>query len=222
MLNHFEEISSFPLFNGISSNDLEMMFKCFGIYKRKYLKDEIIFLECQDIKFIGVIIHGKVHMIKEDLDGNNSILVYMSNGDIIGESFACGIDTISKVSFIANKDTEILFIPFHKIVNMCKMTCSFHHKLIENMLKVISTKNIMLINKIEIVSKKKLRDKIMSYLQLQKSLSNDEYFKIPLGRTELADYLCSDRSALTRELYNMKREGLIEFEKNIFKINIDF
>ena len=73
-------------------------------------------------------------------------------------------------------------------------------------------------HKIEVISKKTLREKIMAYLQYQATAQNSRYFTIPLGRLELAEYLCADRSALTRELSCMQKEGLISYEKNTFKL----
>lgn len=81
-------------------------------------------------------------------------------------------------------------------------------------------KNMRLMEKIEIVSKKTLRDKLMTYLSFEAQKQETEYFTIPLGRMELAEYLCADRSAITRELVSMQEDGLITFEKNQFRILI--
>jgi len=98
------------------------------------------------------------------------------------------------------------------------MSCTFHHRLIENMVRLIGDKNVQLMQKIEIISKKTLRGKIMAYLQNQSLEQNSRQFTIPLGRLELAEYLCADRSALTRELSCMEKEGLIRYEKNHFQL----
>ena len=86
------------------------------------------------------------------------------------------------------------------------------------MVRLISAKNVTLIQKIEVISKKTLREKILAYLSIQAQVQGTRYFEIPLGRVELADYLCADRSALTRELSSMKADGLIDFDKNVFRI----
>lgn len=218
MKDVIENIQLINLFHDIKKEDLKIMFSCLGAYTKTYKKNEIIYLENHDIRFIGIILSGRVNMIKEDSNGNNSILVYLKIGDLFGETFACSNLTISKVSFVSANKCKILFIPFHKVLYTCKMTCTFHHRLIENMIEYISTKNVMLMNKIEIISKKTIREKIISYLQLQRDNFGCDDFEIELGRVELAEYLCTDRSALTRELNNMKAEKIIEFEKNRFKL----
>ena len=218
MKDVIENIELINLFHDIKKEDLKIMFSCLGAYTKTYKKNEIIYLENHDIRFIGIILSGRVNMTKEDSNGNNSILAYLKIGDLFGETFACSNLTISKVSFVSANKCKILFIPFHKVLYTCKMTCTFHHRLIENMIEYISTKNVMLMNKIEIISKKTIREKIIAYLQLQRENFGCYDFEIELGRVELAEYLCTDRSALTRELNKMKDERIIEFEKNRFKL----
>ena len=45
-----------------------------------------------------------------------------------------------------------------------------------------------------------------------------ESFTLPLSREDMAAYLGTNRSALSRELGKMRDEGIIEFERNSFKI----
>jgi CRP-like cAMP-binding protein len=98
------------------------------------------------------------------------------------------------------------------------MACEFHHRLIENMVHIIANKNRDLMRKVEVVSKRTIREKILAYLSIQAQSTNQRYFDIPLGRVELAEYLCVDRSALTRELAKMKEEGILDFDRNSFRI----
>ena len=86
------------------------------------------------------------------------------------------------------------------------------------MVFIIAEKNKELMLKVEVVSKKTLREKIMAYLSIHAAKQWTEYFEVPLGRVELADYLCADRSALTRELTNMQNEGIIDFDRNTFRL----
>lgn len=204
------------IFQGIKKDELPVMLNCIGSYEKTYKRSEIIFLESQKICSIGVILSGTVHMVKEDENGHKTFLAYMKEGDLFGESFACGSRMNSRVSFLAASPCTIMFLPFYKVIHSCQTTCVFHHRLIENMVRLISDKNTVLMNKIEIVSQKTLRDKILRYLYLQKEACQSSRLVIPFGRQELADYLCADRSALTRELSLMKKEGLIDYEKNTF------
>ena len=100
----------------------------------------------------------------------------------------------------------------------CTMACCFHHRLIENMVHIIANKNRDLMRKVEVVSKRTIREKLLTCLLVQVQDQNFRYVEIPLGRVELAEYLCVDRSALTRELAKMKAEGLIDYDRNCFRI----
>lgn len=207
-----------PLFSGIRMEDMDAMLHCTGYHISSYRKGQIIVLENEEIRHVGVVISGSVDMVKTDLWGNKTTLIRAWKNDLFGESFACGDDTQSVVTFTACEDAEILFIPFHRIMHTCTMACEFHSKLIENMVRIIANKNRDLIRKVEIISKKNLREKILAYLSVQAQMQQKRYFEIPLGRIELAEYLCADRSALTRELANMQKDGLIDYDKNMFRI----
>ena len=212
-----KEINS-PLFNGIAPDERVTMLGCIGYHIGTFKKGEIVAFEEEHIKRIGIVLSGAVDMIKEDLWGNKTMLVRIRKDELFGETFACGEDNISVVTFLVSEDAEILFLPFDRVMHSCTMACMFHHRLIENMVKIIANKNRDLLRKLEIISKRNLREKILAYLSIHAQTQNSRYFEIPLGRVELAEYLCADRSALTRELSKMKDDGLIDYDKNCFKI----
>ena len=207
-----------PLFQGIAPQDRLAMLHCTGYHIAGYPKGTPISLEQERIAHIGIVLEGAVDMVKEDIWGNQTILARIGKDDLFGETFACGSDSLSVVSFEASKDAKILFMPFCKAMHTCSNGCEFHQKLVDNMVRIIADKNRELLRKIEVISQKTLRDKILSYLSIQAQQQNSRYFEIPLGRIELAEYLCADRTALARELGKMKDEGLIDYDKNIFRI----
>ena len=202
----YKDISDIALFKGITETDFMHMTGCIGYSVKNYKKDELIILEDENIKNVGIVLSGAVHMIKEDIWGNGTIAAYIGFGELIGESFVFGNVSRSIVSFKAAAKTEIMFLDFDRIIHTCSSACVHH------------SKNISLMEKIEVTSKKSLREKILAYLSIQSQRNNSTYFEIPLGRVELAEYLCADRSALTRELNNMRDEGIIDFDKNTFRI----
>ena len=157
-------------------------------------------------------------MVKEDVWGNRTMLLRSYPEDIFGETFACGEDSLSVVSFEAVRDSKVLFLSFCRVMHTCTHACVFHQTLIENMVRIIARKNRELMRKVEVVSKKSLREKILAYLSIQSQTQGASRFEVPLGRVEWAEYLCADRSALTRELAKMKDEGLIDYNRNTFEI----
>lgn len=218
MQGSISEIVKSPLFEGIEEENHRAMLGCVSYHIVSYQKGETIALEEDQIKHIGIVLKGAVDMVKEDLWGNKTLLMRTGEHELFGESFACGSDTLSSVIFVAAENAEICFIPFRNVMHSCTMACEFHHRLIENMVRLIADKNRDLMRKIEVISKRTLREKIMAYLSWQAQIQGKSYFELPLGRGELADYLCADRSALTRELSNMRAEGLIDYDKNLFRI----
>ena len=211
------EVNS-PLFDGIERGNMDAMLGCTGYHIGIYQKGQIIILEEEHIHHVGIVLSGAVDMIKEDVWGNKTILTRMGKNELFGETFACGDDNRSAVTFVAPEDTQVLFLPFHRMMHTCTNACAFHQKLVENMVRIIANKNRDLMRKVEIISKKTLREKILTYLSIQSQAQNSRYFSIPLSRQELAAYLSADRTALARELGNMKADGLIDFDKNMFRI----
>ena len=207
-----------PLFAGIDQQDMETMLGCIGYHIRTYQKGEVIVFEEETIRHVGVVLDGAVDMLKEDVWGNRTLLLRSYPEDVFGETFACGEDSMSVVTFAAAKDCKVLFLSFCRVMHTCTHACAFHQTLVENMVRIIARKNRELMRKVEVVSKRTLREKILSYLSIQAQVQGGNRFEVPLGRVEWAEYLCADRSALTRELTKMKEEGLIDFQRNEFEI----
>lgn len=217
-MQHFVDEVRSPLFQGIKPDELNGMLGCIGYHIGTFKKGEIVAFEGENLRHIGIILSGAVDMVKEDFWGNKTMLVRMRKDELFGETFACGSDNLSVVTFLVSEDAEIFFMPFDRVMHSCTMACQFHHRLIENMVKIIADKNRDLMRKVDVVSKRTIREKLLAYLSIQAQVHNTRYFEIPLGRVELAEYLCVDRSALTRELAKMKEDGLIDYDKNCFRI----
>ena len=218
MRDILREVNS-PLFDGINPEERKSILDCIGYHIGIFRKGDIVAFEEENIRRIGVIISGAVDMVKEDLWGNKTMLLRVRKNEVFGETFACGNDNLSVVTFLVSEDAQILFLPFDRVMHNCTMACVFHHRLIENMVSVIANKNRDLMRKVEVVSKRTIREKLLAYLSIQAQVQKSRYFEIPLGRVELAEYLCVDRSALTRELVKMKEDGLIDYDRNCFRMH---
>ena len=217
MKNIMSEVRS-PLFYGIKPDERNAMLGCIGYHIGTFKKGDIVAFEGDHLKHIGIILSGAVDMVKEDLWGNKTMLIRTRQSELFGETFACGNDNLSVVTFVVSEDATVMFMPFSRVMHSCTMACEFHHRLLENMVKLIALKNRNLIQKIDVVSKRTIREKLLAYLSILAQQQNTRYVESPLGRVELAEYLCVDRSALTRELAKMKDDGLIDYDKNCFKI----
>ena len=216
MKNFFEVLKNNPLFSGIAYDGFEGMLKCLSAETASYDKDGIILLSGGAVRHVGLIISGSVRVIKEDFDGRISIMTILGAPEGFGEVFACaGLDH-SPVTVQAAEKTEVLFVDYNRIVKSCSLACPFHAKLIENMLKLIAMKNLMLNQKIEILSKRTTRDKLTAFLNFERGRAKK--FVIPYNREELAAYLCVDRSAMSNELCKMRDDGILKFKRSTFEI----
>lgn len=209
-----EVLRESPLFEGIFAEDIEKILNCLAARTKEYAKNEFVTCMGDKLTDIGIIISGSVQIIKEDINGNRMLMTQIIKREMFAESFLCAGIKSSPVSIIAEDKTSVLWIPLNRVLSTCQSSCGFHHKIIFNLLKIVAEKNIYLNNKINILSQKTIRGRILAYLSMQ----GKRTFEIPFDRNELADFLCIDRSALSRELSNMKGDGIIEYHKNKFKL----
>jgi CRP-like cAMP-binding protein len=212
----FEAVKHNPLWGGIGYSDFENMIRCMDAKTKNYKKGDVVLLSGDTVSQIGLILSGRVKIIREDVDGNASILTELGISELFGEVFACaGIDH-SPVTIQATEKSEILFFNFRKVITTCSSACVFHSRLIENMMKLLAQKNLLLNQKIEILSKRTTKEKLLAFFDTQRGAAKK--FTTPYNREEMARFLCVDRSAMSNELCKMRDEGLIRFDKNTFEI----
>lgn len=216
---NLEKLINNKLFKGITENELSTMFDCLKCKELSFKQDEIIDVVNPE-RQIGIITNGSVSMAYYDIWGNATLLSVVGEGEIIGETFACGENENDLITFVANSDCSILLFDYSRVFHSCTVSCLFHHKLIENMVELIADKNYKLMTKTSVVSQHSLRKKIMLFLSIQAKINKSKNFCVPYNRTQLAEYLATDRTALARELSKMKLDGLIDFDKNTFLIKI--
>ena len=217
-------LSRADLFAGVPHEDLPEALACMSARIATYDAGEIVFLAGDEVPGVGVVCDGEVQVVREDVFGNRTILAKLGASEIFGETFACARAEharhvkILPVSVIATTPAEIALFDFQKVVASPTSSCPFHDKLIENMLGILAEKNLMLNRKIEVLSVRTTRAKLLTYLSSQAQRACSARFKIPFNRQELADYLAVDRSAMSAELGRMQGDGLIRFKRNEFEL----
>lgn len=207
-----------PMFEGISQDNCATMINCLGCIKKTYAKDQIIPAKGVFARQIGIVISGCVYTVQEDVWGRCAFLSYTGEDGIFGEVLIGGSAAERGIVYKAAEPTVVLYLPADRILHPCRNSCPFHHQLSRNLFHMISNKNAALTEKIEITSKSSLREKVLAYLSIESRRNGSTSFTIPLGRAEMADYLCTNRSALSRELARMKQDGIIEYEGRAFRI----
>ena len=177
-----------------------------------------MFSSGESIEKFGIVLSGQVQVVQDDYYGNRSILGKIDIGNLFGESFACAEIKTLPVSVITTTESELLFIDCHRLAVPCAKACGFHSRLIQNMLSIVSMKNIALTQKIEFTSKRTTREKLMAYLSSEAKNARSSRFCIPFNRQELADYLSVERSAMSAELSKLRNDGVLKFHKNQFDL----
>lgn len=217
-LNILENV---PLFSGIKAEDINNILECLDGKEKMYGKHQWIIQVGDEVPALGIIIAGRVQVIKEDVLGNRMLVAGLGPADIFAETLASAGVKSSPVSVYANEDTTILWLYIKRLVRTCSASCHYHSMLIENLLQLLAEKNLYLNNKMELLSKRTIREKIMTFLLSEARAQNSSAFKITLNRNEMAEYLCVDRSAMSRELSKLREDGVIEYQKNYFEILVD-
>lgn len=216
MKNNFEILTKCPLFRGIEQNSLVAMLSCLGARVEKYKKAQTVLSEGSQAKYIGIVLAGSIQISRLDYNGNRSILTKLHSSDMLAEAFACSGISALPVEAITTAESEVMLIEVGRITHTCNKNCGFHNKMILNLLQSVSLKNIILNQKIEIISKRNTRQKLMTYLLIEAKKQNSKSFVIPYNRQELADYLEVDRSGLSAEISKLRNEGIIKCDKNAF------
>lgn len=211
-------LSSSSLFSGIQSEQIESLLCCLSATYQSFKKNEFIVHSGSSSSLVGMVLYGRAHIIKEDFWGNRTIISEITSGELFGESYACLSAPTFEISVLSVETCQVLFMNVTKIVTVCTSSCIFHTTLIQNMLSILANKNVLLTKKMEHLSKRSIREKLLSYLSAESLHHASPFFDIPFNRQQLADYLSVDRSALSKELGKLKEEGRIDFYKNQFHL----
>ncbi|MCK5811332.1 MAG: Crp/Fnr family transcriptional regulator [Clostridiales bacterium] len=214
----YKKILSCPLFEGIKYEELPQLLQCIKANYHSYSKNDIIFMQDDVINEIGIILSGNIDIAKEDYVGNKVIISRLESSDLFAEVFVCSGKNISPVTVSSHGDSEIMFIDFNQLIGICEHSCTFHKKLISNMMTILANKTLVMNEKMEYLTKKTIEQKLSIYLVNQIRKNANLSFTIPFKRYELAEYLHSNRSALSRVLSLLQKKGILVYKKNTFTI----
>ena len=214
----FSALQKSSLFAGIGEENLQKLFACLAPKERKIKKGTFVFGAGDDIRYVYLILSGSMHIIDEDFWGNSSIVETMERNTLFGEAYVFSSMQSYLVSVVAAEDSVILEMNPISLFETCATCCEYHTQLVRNTLYIVSEKIVRLTEKLGHVTRRTIREKLMSYLTKCAKQEKGAAFDIPYSRQQLADYLCVDRSALSHELSRMQRQGLIRYRKSHFEL----
>lgn len=218
MQNHIDLLSKAPFFRGVKPEDFARVLEYLNARIVCFEKDEPIFVEGDAVKCAGMILSGGAQIRVEDYNGNSNILAELPIGEMFGEAL-CSIEANElPMSIYSSEKTRVLFFDVKKLLNIEKDEFDLAPLLLKNLLTVVSAKALRLRAKINILSQRTTREKIMAYLLMEAKRAGKREFTIRFDRQALADFLGVERSAMSAELSRLKKDGIIETHKNYFKI----
>ncbi|MBM6837418.1 Crp/Fnr family transcriptional regulator [Clostridium saudiense] len=211
-------LSQSSLFSGINPNDIQKMLTCLSATYKEYDKDEIVVCEGDPVNEIGIILQGTAQSTKLSVTGKQIIVSLHYPGGYTAVLTAASRTRKCPMSIHALEPLRVLFIPIKNVLTSCSKLCISHEQLISNLFDSIAERALELHDRNDCLIMPTIRDKVLTYLTRLSYESGKQIVVIPFNREELAQYLNVDRSALSRELTWMKRDGLIDFYKNEFKL----
>nr|WP_182426524.1 MULTISPECIES: Crp/Fnr family transcriptional regulator [unclassified Clostridium] len=212
MLEYYEVLKKSPLFAGADENALSHILRCMEAHICIYGKGEIIYHYGEPVSRAGIVLEGKAALIAPGMDGDESHIRFAGPAEAFGCSNSCLLDQPALVMVLAKKRTKILFLKVSKLFRPEALGCAYAGLVTVNLLKQTAAENLAQNLRIHIMSQKSIRDKLK--LMLSQISPDGKNALLSMNRQELADYLGVERSALSREMARMKKEGLIDYRKN--------
>lgn len=206
------------LFAGVSEEEIAAMLSCLDARLKTYQKGETVFRQGEYLSCIMVLVEGNLHIQRDDFWGSRSIIQQIGVGEMFGEAYMAPESGAILNDVVSAADSTVIFFDVKRIISTCSSACRFHAMVVQNLFFAISEKNRRLVQKLGHMAKRTTREKLLSYLSDEARRQNSAQFTIPFNRQELADFLSVDRSAMSAELGRMRDEGILEFEKNKFKL----
>lgn len=203
------DLQNVELFKDVSQDSVDAMMKCFSPEVRKFKKGDTILVFEQEVKYLCVLLTGKAHLYCVDSEGEYTLLENYGPNDIFGEVFTMPFGAVGYVAE-ADSDCSVMFMKMSSIYGRCSNACEHHTMINKNLFHLSAKKAQMLALRINMISKKTVRQKLVSYFEYLEEKTGSRSFDTELSLSQLANYLCVDRTSLMRELRLMREEGIIQ------------
>ena len=212
MENYLPLLQSTSLFAGLEAEALRVLLGEVGAVLRTYSRGETLVLAGQPNRRVGVVLSGAIEAYHSAASGVRLPISQMGPGGVFGDVLG-GSSLSSPVTVVASAPCEVLLVPYEKL-----LLPGARQRVLQNLVRTISDKYFLLSRRVDLLLLKSLRAKVCAYLLSEAEVHHSLTFTIPYSRIQLADYLNCDRSALSRELSLMQRDGLLETYKSSFKL----
>ena len=203
-------LESSPLFRNITYEEYRRMLTCFQAVQKSYLPEELVYdFSVSRADAIGVVERGSVSLIRIDEEGVSTVLEEMGPGGVFGRDLAFAGSAGDSLEVVARTPCDILFIDYPHLFRRCEKACTHHSILVQNMLGLLSNKAQALSERVDVLSRRSIREKLLCYFRQLAEKSGSDTFTLPFSFSVLADYIATDRSAMMRELRHLKEQGML-------------
>ena len=213
----FPALSACSLFAGLTQDEIAAILPCLSARQTGFRRGQFLLRAGDEVRFAGVVLAGEVELLQEDFWGNRNLLAAVGPGELFAEAFACA-HAVSPVSVQCTTDGSVLYLNVRTVFSPCEKACAQHKTLSQNLIRVLAEKNMQLNEKAGFLSQRTTREKLLAYLSAQARRAGSASFRIPFDRQQLADYLSVNRSAMSAELSNMQRDGLLRTDRSCFTL----
>ena len=215
MKDYLPLLQTTSLFTGLTEDELRLLLTRLGAGVRSYGKGEALVLAGEPNRRVGIVLNGELEAYRPAQDGARIPITHVEPGGVFGDVLG-GSSLASPVTVLAASSCEVLLVPYEQL--LLSDGSPAHQLVLQNLVRTISDKYFSLSRRIDLLVMKSLRAKVAAYLLSEAARAHSQTFSIPFSRIQLADYLNCDRSALSRELSTMQREGLIDTYRSSFKL----
>lgn len=205
-----QELKSSPLFQDITYEEYRRMLTCFQAVQRSFQPEEQIYdFAASHTDAVGVMERGSASLIRIDEEGVATVLEEMGPGGVFGRHLAFGGSQRDSLEVVARTPCDVVFIDYFHLLKRCENACLHHSILVQNMLGLLSDKAQSLSERVDVLSRRSIREKLLCYFRQLAEKSGGAAFTLPFSFSTLADYIATDRSAMMRELRHLKEQGIL-------------
>lgn len=201
------------LFKDISAEEYQTLLPCLNARTRRYASGETICNYDAGLHQLGIVGSGTASVVRYEYNGARTILERLGPQDLFGQIIGSRVCPQEGVSVVCETPCEVMLLEYAKISAPCTKACTYHHQLTRNLLELISEHALSLSRRVEVLSQRTIREKLLCYFNQLACQAKSSSFQLPFTMVDLADYLSIDRSAMTRELKRMKEEQLVEVDR---------
>ena len=214
-----QELESSPLFQDISYEEYSRLLTCFQAVQKSFRSDDLIYdFSSPKNDAVGIVERGCAALIRIDEEGVATVMEELGPGGVFGRTLAFAGASGDSLQVVCRTPCDVLFIDYPHILKRCEHACNRHSVLVQNMLRLMSDKAQALSQRVDVLSRRSIREKLLCYFRQLSERAGSNTFTLPFSLSTLADYIATDRSAMMRELKRLREEGTIRSDGRQFTL----